>query len=111
MHTITLKALEDSIKHWEDNVRSARFGMYIPLGASQCPLCKLFNIDREAACEGCPVKSHTGKPFCQGTPYGKVASIKNDSVLGPQPNQKLIAWCEKELNFLKSLLPKEMENQ
>ena len=111
MNTRTLRALEDSIKHWEDNVLSAKASEYFRLGANVCPLCRLFNIDREMACEGCPVKDQTGEAFCRETPYAAVYNARSRFYPGSKPNQDLIDACEKELDFLKSLLPKEMENQ
>ncbi len=103
MNKETLVALKGSIRKWERIVA----GKGIDLGTENCPLCKLFY---KKGCIGCPVKEETGFNWCFLTPYdewllhhelehGKpvILKVKCDTC------KKL---AERELKFLKSLLPK-----
>ncbi len=36
-------------------------------GRFTCAYCYRYNLN----CEGCPIKKHTGRPSCKGTPYYK----------------------------------------
>lgn len=85
----TLTALKGSIAKWEAIV--AKTGD--DKGAKNCPLCQLFNTENHGeneCCIGCPVHAHTGKRWCNGTPYRG----------HPTPESS-----RAELDFLKSLLP------
>lgn len=90
MNAKTLKALRGSIRKWERIVA----GTGSDNGPHNCPLCRLFFWNREA-CEGCPVAAKTGRAQCDGTPYRDYdwSGSKEDA--------------RRELNFLKSLLPKK----
>ena len=85
----TLKALQGSIKKWENIVA----GTGVDRGTENCPLCQLYINNR---CEGCPVKKKTQLIGCLGTPYGAYESSHKD-------HKKL---AQAEVYFLKSLLPK-----
>jgi hypothetical protein len=98
----TLKALKESIKHWQENVKLAKEGeKIIRTGPGVCSLCIKFNISG-SRCEGCPIRKKTKKLYCGGTPYYEVIRHKFDSA----EKQLLIKSCRKEVAFLRSLLPK-----
>lgn len=84
----TREALEGSIEKWRGIVA----GTEIDRGATNCPLCIMFN-DEDAVCDGCPVKERTGFDQCRNTPY--------DDYYG----QTSVA--QEELGFLISLRPVE----
>jgi hypothetical protein len=92
MDEITLEALKGSIEKWEKIVA----GTGIDQGSKNCPLCKVFlepDPPGENYCDGCPVKEKTGLKLCYGTPYEKWLYCDTKNV------------AEKELEFLKELLP------
>jgi len=100
----TLTALKESIAHWEENAADPENAL---IGVSSCPLCRKFHKnyrnDGKPSCTGCPVFLHTGKSYCRSTPYHSLdrlaeflpETVENDRIL-----------CQREVNFLKSLLPK-----
>jgi len=104
----TLNALKGSIRKWERIVN----GTGVDFGDANCPLCKLFLV-----CEDCPIFLKTGLEGCEKTPYilwlihqKKVHNVSAWKVAKNGlrvlcPECKRIA--EKELKFLKSLLPEE----
>lgn len=106
----TLKALKGSIRKWEKIVT----GTGVDKGKDNCPLCQKFQ-DRNPAlgadCIGCPVAIAAKMRYCRNTPYEEW-----DRRSEPECNLKrgynFEGWPEKldsakkELNFLKSLLPK-----
>jgi hypothetical protein len=49
--------------------KSNDLALEIP-GAGCCALCRLY-LYKFRECNGCPVAKYTGKPRCNGTPYGK----------------------------------------
>lgn len=86
MDPATLVALKGSIAKWEGIVAGGPEG--------DCPLCLMFFRGRpiEDICVGCPVMERTGRRMCRGTPYWDDTNPKQ---------------AQAELDFLKSLLPKE----
>jgi hypothetical protein len=100
MNAETLAALQGSIKHWEENVERVKNDNHPILGAEHCPLCDMFKR-KGNECNCCPVKLLTGKHLCISTPYCDVT--KNIGT-------KLLAACEAELAFLRSLLPEEVKS-
>lgn len=103
MNEAALKALKKSIKHWEEIVG----GKDVFWGAPSCALCNEFI---EMGCHGCPVRGETGRAGCEETPYDRfrIMALGLSGIgIGGHPN--LIALATDELNFLKSLLPKEGE--
>jgi hypothetical protein len=92
----TLTALKMSIEHWEDIVKDPE---NTPSGRGTCALCQEFNPYEVGfnplvpPCEGCPVKEKTGKSYCNNTPYSEFQMNRTS------------AEAQKELDFLKSLLP------
>ena len=92
----THAALKASIVNWVKRAEGTYEG---PNGWKGCPLCLLFNypgLAEQANCAGCPVMGHTGRRYCEGTPYDKweSASWKN-----------LPAIARDEVDFLRTLLP------
>lgn len=96
----TLAALKKSIEHWERLATStAEDGEGVM--SSSCPLCRLF-LDK--ACGGCPVPKKTGRALCSRTPWAYAhAAYMEDGKNSPQ----FRAAAQKELEFLRSLLPQE----
>lgn len=97
----TAQALEESIKHWEENVERAERNEGLLLGPDDCALCGLF---WKKDCVGCPVSERTGKLSCDGSPYYDVSTAMT--------NVARVSACLDELNFLKSLReeqPKEKD--
>ena len=106
MDEATLAALRGSIAKWEAIVD----GTGVDKGSDNCPLCHLFidmaSIDDE--CEKCPVMLETGLYSCKGTPYvTQWLQVGDFDISAKTPQQK--AAAQAELDFLKSLLPAEME--
>lgn len=141
MEQETLKALEESIEHWE-RLANGTSASDETIGSSSCALCILAErkseqfmdayerdptpvssdpVSRETfhqvyrGCYGCPVLAHTGKTSCVGTPWDEVSNVVSRAKGGdftgacnqakPLPEFKEAAL--KQLEFLKSLLPKE----
>lgn len=62
----------------------------------------------DTRCEGCPVKEHTKQRFCEGTPFEQAQDIAGmvDEFDEPLNTEMFKEAAQKELEFLKSLLPK-----
>lgn len=101
------KALEGSIKKWEKIVN----GTGIDKGTDNCPLCKLFYFKKN--CVGCPVFNKTKIKDCLRTPYSQWLQHQWIHKKITDPNKHKIFdskskhIAQAELQFLKSLLPKE----
>lgn len=94
----TLKALKGSIEKWRRIVEGTGWDY----GPRNCPLCIMFrdwDDDGVNSCGGCPVKERTGKDGCEDTPYE--AYVDAEGTIGEK------AAARAELDFLRSLLPKE----
>ena len=124
MNKETLVALQKSIKRWKKFASRKEIVYHIGMGAKNCPLCNLFNLSRELheinsdPCKGCPVKKRTKKPYCYHTPYGIASECyynwedaeRNESVrLADILQIKFKAAAKKEVEFLESLLPKNVK--
>jgi hypothetical protein len=90
----TLKALRESIAHW-DRLAAGKERKGEKPNSQHCALCALFHSD---GCDGCPVRKRTGVPYCIKTPF-RNAFLTFNTVL-------FQSHALKELEFLKSLLPK-----
>ena len=99
MNRRTLFALRGSIRKWQGIVA----GTEVDKGAANCPLCLLFN--RQGGCGKCPVKEKTGRNWCDGTPFNEWED-ENPGFDRRANTPQLKRIARKELNFLKSLLPK-----
>ena len=106
MEKETLEALKGSIWKWEKIVE----GTGRDEGVTNCPLCTIFYFNKEH-CKDCPVYIKTGLSGCDGTPYEEwdkeVEWITNVGKKAATAKQK--AAAQREVDFLKSLLPKEDE--
>lgn len=102
MNKYTLKALKGSIKKWEKIVA----GKGDDMGWFNCPLCLKFS---ENFCKGCPVSDKTGVVNCRETPYGKWVRSFGKRIVYPlgANTPKRVELAKEELEFLKSLLPKD----
>lgn len=102
MNEKTLKALKASIRHWERMAKGRPIRGEEPSG-EYCALCKLFPASAyDHGCGPCPVMQRTGKCGCKGTPFFEAQY----AFLCGQYSQKFQSAAGKELDFLKSLLPK-----
>lgn len=98
MNAKTLKALKGSIEKWEKIVD----GTGSDNGGENCQLCQMF-----LSCDGCPVAEYTGDIGCHGSPWNKWRDhFKSDFPFYAR-GKKSRALAQAELDFLKSLLPKE----
>jgi hypothetical protein len=105
MNKKTLTALQKSIEKWERVIRLEN--VYEEKGLLDCALCDLFFFEPNY-CRGCPVEAVTGLRGCFGTPYVGFSTYKAFLEIEKVPwSSKAAIWARKELNFLKSLLPKE----
>ena len=67
-------ALEESVKHWEDNYNNYP---NLKLGSDNCPLCQVFATDWNPcnggpAGEVCPISRKVKDTCCDNTPYDDV---------------------------------------
>jgi len=98
----TLAALEGSIKKWE----AISKGLAQDHGTDDCPLCHIFYAKADSVydrCVGCPVRAASGRSRCASTPYIEFHAEKQ---LNPHSPAYFTA-AQAELEFLRSLLPKE----
>jgi hypothetical protein len=108
MKVETLVALCKSIAHW-DRLASGKLEPNEQVGRNWCDLCSLFNNDTTRGhklCIGCPVHECTGETGCKGTPYDDAYTAESEYGLD-SPEFKAAAL--KQLEFLRSLLPKDQE--
>ena len=107
MDKVTLKALKGSIRKWERIVEEK--GM--DEGTINCPLCWLYYGSDSGTCVGCPVMKKTGLAECKGTPFTDWIRHHKEQHLDIFPCAVRCEECKKlarrELEFLKSLLPKK----
>jgi len=103
----TLEALQGSIKKWEEIVKRTR----VDMGGKNCHLCELY----ADSCTECPICELTGYAGCGGSPYREWVGHHSDehNCLSDDFYTDLYIECEtckklaeKELAFLKSLLPR-----
>jgi len=107
MNAATLEALKGSIEKWEKIINNQAEDC----GPINCPLCQCF-LDDE--CIKCPVLFVTGTDGCRGTPYEQWYNHheKNGNggkfIIFDAESRRL---AKAELDFLKSLLPKEKDKK
>ncbi len=94
----TLAALRGSIAKWEKVVSAGADGTKW----TDCPLCQMF---WRGNCMGCPVADRTGQKICKGSPFTEYQDAID--VYGIDAVEVLRPHAQAELDFLKSLLPKE----
>lgn len=107
MNSETVQAIKESIAHWERMRDDPKCGEQPTVGF--CALCEMFLDEaRENCCSGCPVFEETGLLMCQGSPYPRASLAWYN--LERWGEKYLPAWqqaAQAEIDFLKSLLPKE----
>jgi Pyruvate/2-oxoacid:ferredoxin oxidoreductase delta subunit len=109
-----LTVLKGSIKKWERIVE----GTGKDLGSLNCPLCRLFSRRgyiirsrrgyriRGEYCDGCPIYEKVKRRYCEETPYDLWVKHRDDCLESCETCEIHERLAEKELKFLKSLLPK-----
>jgi hypothetical protein len=111
MSDATLKALRESIAHWERMQAKWDCGEE-PYG-DDCALCRRFyeyDAPDGDTCTGCPVMVRTGEHGCEGSPwYAARVAWSNLKNYGENPKgERLQHWqamAQKQIEFLRSLLP------
>lgn len=99
MNAETLKALDESIDHWE-RLATGNRREDEDMTEHDCALCGLFF----PSCRGCPVSEKTGAGGCYGSPFrDAIKAFKLNGNNYNSPEFKSAAL--KELEFLKSLRP------
>ena len=105
MDAIALKALRESIAHWEQNL-AAETPWDVSVSGEDCALCNVFV---GGGCHGCPVMERTGQRGCNGTPYYRAQDAffawRKDPTLAARDAWRVAAQAM--LDFLRSLLPTE----
>ena len=107
----TEEALEESIKHWEDNKKNPATSS---IESDNCALCKKFVFNRPfkdaAICKGCPVAERTKVTQCKKTPYYDARMTWG--IMKNIPSEENIAAfkvaAQAEIDFLKSLRTTEL---
>jgi hypothetical protein len=99
----TLEALKGSIAKWEGIVA----GTLKDEGVDNCPLCQKFHacfrkIPGEC-CQGCPVNDASDNRGCINTPYDEWERHGSHEVTTDEHRTA----AQAELDFLKSLLPRQ----
>jgi len=112
----TLKALKESIAHWEELHACNTYDEINEvggIGSSSCALCNMFHYPiSTSSCIGCPVYESTGCANCGDSPYSEVPMAKiglYGYVLFNRNYSQQKIWKDasrKQLEFLKGLLPK-----
>jgi hypothetical protein len=101
----TLEALQASIAHWERNVAAVE-PHEVSTGPGSCALCRMFFWEKDV-CQGCPVATHPDNTGCRGTPYSDAFKAWGLWLRQKAPRQEFRIAAQAELDFLKSLLPKD----
>lgn len=101
-----LAALKESIKHWEENATDDGTEIYIDV--AHCALCKALRIGN-GGCGDCPVYVAVGG--CTNSPWFAVSDHLVKHHTSAYYTKHKCSECSRlakaELEFLKSLLPKE----
>lgn len=104
-----LKLIEESIKHWEENlaiceklIKDELYFTKIYLNgfnntSDSCALCEAYNQTIDA-CEECPIHIKTGCHFCKETPY--IMLVRYERKNNPKLHLKTV---REEVEFLKNL--------
>ena len=100
MNAKTLKALKDSIAHW-DRMANGVSRISEEPSSRHCALCVLFINNPE--CAGCPVAKAAHISHCGNTPYFEAEHWFSQH---GKRHPKFKAVALGELAFLRSLLPK-----
>ena len=114
----TIKALKESIEHWERMSKYKDIDHTETPNSDDCALCDLFlnsglrlvlnQLYHRKECINCPVYAKTGHAGCRATPYEAVTEYWESFTCNKQDFDAKI-WkklCDDEIKFLKDLLPK-----
>jgi hypothetical protein len=112
MNPETLEALKGSIEKWRKIVEEGGEDR----GEDNCSLCSLFLLVKD--CDGCPINDVTKsatkwRAGCTGSPYDQWRRLQNDhskSAEWKADSPEKLEAARAELDFLRSLLPKEVES-
>ena len=98
----TRAALEASIQHWRENL-AAETPEEADTSYPSCALCGEFR--RLSGCDGCPVKTHSGRDFCGGTPYREAyCALMNWRLTKSSIDRDdFRVWAKAEVELLESL--------
>lgn len=99
-----IKALEDSIAHWQRLTDNKATSKDLPVGGTTCALCKLYYATDVRPCFSCPVKIKTGRSSCINTPYIRAASSYVIAKNKPGGRAQARKDGQAEVNFLKEVL-------
>lgn len=112
--TKRIEAIRASIAAWEKK-RDESDPREIHIGVNDCPLCVAYRKFKKKydgeTCGVCPVKKHTGMPFCDDTPFeGAWHALSNWRLYPRDPRAKprWITAAQAEIDFLKMLEAKEL---
>ena len=96
------------IKHWKENLEKAQRGKLPDTRQASCAYCRRYYATLHSMrCNGCPILEVTGEHFCRGTPYYRVAELREE-IFEQDGGSKytwdaLIRAIKAELEFLCSL--------
>jgi len=105
-----LQALNKSIKHWERLSKAKSLeevDVKIGVGPSECALCTLYF----SRCLGCPIEGDTGKIFCHDTPYDRIEEYLDTVSTEGFDLSRWEPLAKAELEYLKTLRAKLLENK
>jgi hypothetical protein len=94
--------IEKAILHWKYDILPALLNDMVPksgIGASSCPLCRVYNKGNSNGCGKCPIKIKVKHDFCLFTPFIKVQFFCNK-----RKYKKAVSACLEEIELLESLL-------
>jgi len=103
--------LELSIEKWKDIINGDGYDH----GSGNCALCSVY-YNGPTNCENCPVCIATGHSNCEETPYdnyedslgGDPVTINEARRIDAKRARNMLKVAKKELEFLKSLRPKQL---
>jgi hypothetical protein len=118
MNKETKKALQKCIDKYEGYVKIAEDNLneiskefeFFDYGIHSCALCSMFYNPRDTdvvICKECPVFDSTKQTGCKNTPYEVIETIISEDSYLISP--KLITLFHREVDFLKSLMPKDKD--
>jgi hypothetical protein len=112
MNKETIKALKESIAHWE-RLATGKLQPGEDIGPTHCALCaRFYSVGRcrtpSPEEEPCPVAVRTGCSYCEDTPYEYALAV--DEAVGLD-HPDFQAAAQEELDFLRSLLPEKETDQ
>ena len=94
---IKIKALDASIKHWEDNASGKTKDTLV----TSCACCVEFRGQgQRGGCKDCPIAISTGKFFCAGISYELVADSNS--------NEEFLHFAADVVNELKMIRAKAL---